>query len=722
MIAKPTELVTQAVKTAQTYAEVLPHIKKIVRTADQNICRSVVSEIKKIIKDKKNTPVQKFMALELFQECMMLKNIQFVSYAQTKILERLSILAQKKSSELFRDSNKTQEFKDASDRFLSNLLTYMQIWAQAYGYSSNGNPTPYAILYSKLNEKVQFLAARPQAVHRPPEYSHSESINSFNQPQSIYTHRNPRSSYTEPQPTYSQPKKPSINATEDKKTIDYLENLLVIIEEIDDPYNEETGKELIENVLQIKPELENLLNASLANDNSEQTVKLLQLNERVQKIEEIKNNKLRPVRKSVTKPPEAVKKEENYPKSYEESNRKSVKAPKTDIFENILDLDINLSDSSSQFKTYHGVNPPLFNSPDLKKSPESNLQMFFTGSASSFYPSISQNEDSKFQSEISELKKTIKEKEATIETLNQSLYALRTTNDHLQLALNRANEVIASKEQEIQSLKKTSSSSFKVESKDIDIFNLLGSPNAKIPKKPSEPESDNEKLFKLIMYENNGVFFDNDIVQLGFQIRVDKGVLKMDFYIGNKSDSPLANLALESDRVLGFDITFNKTMVSAIAPSSQSNFEITSKFISPNHFFPKIGLTLEHKEKQLSYTLKLPISIFKYSEPIDSSITIIWKEWNELMFNSESYTRVCPKFIKKLPGSLKFSENILIVTNSDKPTLEKNQFLLVLKLKTLFMALITVQKSYTACEIEARCYDDDLRKSISLLLVDIMDS
>ena len=127
MNIKPTDLINQAIRTQEAYADAIPTLKGLIKSSELVPCKIVINQLKKIIKDNKITPPQKVLALEIFQECMMLRNPYYLTYAQTKILDRLSILATKKQTDLFKDSNKSREFQQASDRFIQNLLTYIQI-------------------------------------------------------------------------------------------------------------------------------------------------------------------------------------------------------------------------------------------------------------------------------------------------------------------------------------------------------------------------------------------------------------------------------------------------------------------------------------------------------------------------------------------------------------------------------------------------------------------
>lgn len=805
MNPKPGDLVIQATKSDQTYAEVLPHIKTLVKTADMKICKPVISEIKKIIKDRKCTPMQKLLALNLFQECMMLRNIHFLSFAQSKILDRLTILAQKKKEDLFRDSNKTQDNLNASQTFIQNLLNYIQIWANQYGRGTSGEPTTYSMMYTQLYNKGKFPQVT-QAVSRPVEKKR-EIPQQYHQPE---------------------PKRASIRVSRtDKETLEYLENLLAIIEEIVNPHNDETGKELIANMMQIKPTLEMLLNAAISNDDSTETEKLLGLNDRVQKIVDIKpqsreerknvhitmdsqfntqekrgslrveeekfKSSTMPIRNEV-KPQVQAKIPVSEPIKVEpKRNATPPKAP-VNVFDNILDLDfepITSPPSKAQFSTYHPSNPPLFASPGpdpfdfssgfpnpLNKPPgppiipipnpsipitnpnmSANIQipgqsipiiipkpnLYMSGNIPIASPplpgniltpnlSLSNNlpvpnfpqslsEDTKIiedlKAEVARLQKDDNDKNEIIENLNKTILALKAKCESLESVIVKTKEILTAKELECQEYHVVKDQKPDVENDDFfdDILcspRIGGFEQAVIPQ---EDHADNNDIFRYICSESLTVVHDCELFQLGVQLSNEEDDVKMAFYLGNKSMETLENIKVSIENPSSFEIAILDTPTSEIQPNSQGEFDVSCKMKSFSPVYPRMSVKLISSHKAFSYSLKIPLSIGKFASPISLTPSSIWKEWDDMMFAGENTACKCTIARKYLPGILKFSENILILKESDEKKIGKDKSMIVAKIGGIVISVIHVKKTEGTCEIETRANDSKLRKTFMMLLV-----
>ena len=585
MTAKPADLVNQAIRTQETYAEVLPHIKSLIRTAEANPCKAVISQIKKLIKDKKIASTQKVLALELFQECMMLRNPHYLTYAQSKILSRLSILAAKKSTDLFPDSKKTPDLTQASERFIHNLLVYIQIWAHNFGISQTGEVTLYTVYYSRLREKVVFPVIKAPVAAAKPQPS-AQPI---------------RKDIYQPIINKSITNKPIAKKTRnDKDTIEYFENLLTIIEEIEDPYNDETGKEFIDNLMQLKGDVERLINEALGDDNGEEIEKLFQLNERTEAIMKkkpagiAKEKSLRNSISTTVNPPSKTE-EVKYStvQAKEKASNRISTPPRQRNYDNILDLDFSPTiDTKAQFNTYHVSNPIIFPSPVLEKPeiitklpPEPDKQEETIKEQELLqlkqslkekddiiarlnqHISASNSKDEEFlQLKISlkekddllaglnqnmlgsnlkneenlQLTIALKEKDEIISGLNQNMLMLKLRNDELEASLKQTILILRSKEKECEEYH-----CLKEENKEHDLLDelFLSPTHAKQEKiEINEPKADNDNIFRLSCIENTAVLFDNDILQLGFQILHDISILKMNVYIGNKSQDPLINI------------------------------------------------------------------------------------------------------------------------------------------------------------------------------------
>ena len=661
MNIKPTDLINQAIRTQEAYADAIPTLKGLIKSSELVPCKIVINQLKKIIKDNKITPPQKVLALEIFQECMMLRNPYYLTYAQTKILDRLSILATKKQTDLFKDSNKSREFQQASDRFIQNLLTYIQIWGQQFGVTQSGEFTLYNAVYLKLKEKVVFPAIKAPAIKPISQSNRHEMAR-----KSIKQKKN------------------------DKEIIELLENMIIIVEEMQDPYHDETGKELIENIRKMRAEIDELIQKAVANENNEDIEKLFQLNERIEQI----NNKIPSGKRDFNHdyPKKSRKTEEikHHPAKQNENPINRVSTP-SNVFENILDLDLSPSSNPlSQFNTVPVSQPFMLNQSENNKNKPGDL---------------------KSQQELFQLKQIIQEKDSIINEL-------KLRNNDLENTLKQTISILRSKEKECEEYH-----CFKDEKKKQDsLEDLLLSPN-KVNKKEEnleyhEPKSDNDNIFRLLCSENTAVLFDNDILQLGFQLVYDINVLKMNVYIGNKSKDPITKVTIDIENIIGFDIELRNSQFEKILPGKQANFEIINSFLIATHIYPRIKLECIHMTTNLAFSIKIPVNIAKFAENIVSNSENIWKEWDSMMFSSDISTGKCITYKNHIPKILQFSPNIIILTNNELSSkLDADEFLIAFKLKDLVLALISLNRNESTYNIETRSNNEEFRKSFLLLLI-----
>lgn len=133
-------------------------------TLSISACKVVLKRIKKTIKNKKELPATRLMALkvvckQLLNQCILTGNPNFLQYAGKKLLSRLTILAchRKESRDISRGEDlfgavslASVHSRNASIEFLSCLLLYLKQWAQRYRQAPDGSHTVYYLSYLKV--------------------------------------------------------------------------------------------------------------------------------------------------------------------------------------------------------------------------------------------------------------------------------------------------------------------------------------------------------------------------------------------------------------------------------------------------------------------------------------------------------------------------------------------------------------------------------------------
>jgi hypothetical protein len=740
MTAKPGDLVTQSSKSLQSYQEILPHLKEMLKPGEMKVVKEVISQIKKLIKDRRVSPQQKVFLLDLFHECIMQKIPAFLNYAQEKILERLSILASKKSLEVFRDSNKSSENLKNSELFIQKLLTYIQIWAQNFGKGAGGQPTFYGTIYSQLRVKVSF----PPIQSRPS--FHSEPT------RPVETARKQQSRPVEPSQKVSTPRPEKT----DKETLDYLENLLVIIEEMENPQDSETGRELIANVSALKGGLDEVLNRVLNKDDQIGITRTLDISERINRVTDNKKSRASlfstmPVKTEARPQPKFehdlkksesfsnvklekknqgrveidLKKNDNlgvvtgkisgveedkqeFPGVVEKNLKREPEKQTFNIFDDILNLDIEPI-SSPPLKAGYNTGPVF---PGVSSPFESNNGLV----PFQFAPVEKKND-----SEIEKLQVVIKEKDDIIMKLNQQLMVVNQNYQTLQESFLKTKELLLSKEKECEefhTLKKPEpsknppSSSNPTES--LEVFFSPRTSQKMIPIK--SPVADNDSFFKFIMCEEMAILYDSTLFQIGFQIKHESPSVKLVCYLGNRSNIPIEDIKLEVSSE-SYSLILDNSSFPLIQVGSQIFFFIQAslKLFSP--VFPTLKVSCTQENTFFAVNLKLPINLYQFASPFSESPEKIWQEWEDLLFASETSIFQFKNGKNYLPKLLKMGPNVLVFDCEKICALASREYLTVACMKELVFALVKVKRKDQEVELEVRSGSQSLRENMMKLIV-----
>ena len=680
MNGKPGDMILYATKSLSRYEESLSNIISYISMGRLNECKIVIVQIKKIIKDKSIEPSQKLLALELLQACMLLNKPEFIAYAQTKILQRLGELAQKDSKNIFKDSSQTVENKLSSERFRNNLLNYIYIWANEYGQTPDRKPSEYAKLFYKLREIVTFPSPKPK-----------ESL---------------RRSLT------TAVKKPSSAEGRKKLDLDYLENLLEVLEQIVEPNSNEAGREMMMALAKLQPDFDRVLNTALSSNKQTETERLLRINDRIMLLISPDINERR------------RKTEENFPQL--ELNRgSSVPAPVGNVFEDIINLEEESGSVLPLESVFRNEPQPPDSSPFMSKflqeiKPSSESIATDSRKRSSSKNSI---EDSDLLHEIDTLKKRISEKHIDNYNLKQSCLSYQDRLSNLESVLQKTKELLFSKEKECEEyhcLKKDALEYPEIllpaESTFHGTYATTGVPLGK-SLVSSRPTQDSEFDIRYACCDASPVLLSNEIFELTFQGALLKNQYKLTLFLANKASVLLENIEFDIENAFGFNIKISSQDFTELSPGGFGTMVLASQFICPTHIAPTIILKLTYNVKRFNYCIKLPVSICKFSTPIEKNFFELWGDWELLAFDNESTTCRLEHPLDRCTALVKLSQNAIVLTNASTKNIQENQCMVIIQLSKIVFGLLTLKSSERMIEIEIRCDLATLRKSILLLIL-----
>ena len=731
MTAKPADLVTISSKSIQSFQSILPHIKAIVKTREMRSIKEITCQIKQLIKDSKITPQQKVFLLDLFHECIMQKVPEFLNYAQEKILERLGYLASKRPADLFRDSRKSKVNLKSSEDFLNNLLNYIQIWARDFGKGAGGLMTYYGTIYLQLKSKGMFHPTKSIVGFG----SETEGVAGSESGQDLISGNDAESLLESDE---SKRLKPRYVRT-DKETLDYIDGLLVMIEEIENPSENETGMEIIENIKSLKGNLDEILNRVL-NKGDEIGIELtLNISERISRVLEGK----KPRGSLYSSMPDKKDTRSENIVGNEKRSGFSAEDKETDLQGQMRDLDFDeersIERSRTQvaskpaFKSSYNVAPakqalnifddiltldiePISNPPPKSSFNTQHIYPIasppFAGLKDSV-PVESQSDNYKFQQEIEKFNQALKEKDEKIALLQSQLESMKLNYDQLLDSFTKTKNALLLKEKESQEshIKKIPPQ----ESQDLQTFDLLFSPLFSV-KKAKEPISDNQKLFKCILGEEMGILYDSIIFQVTYQINFEGSSIKLICSIINKAESQLNDIQLEVNSD-SFKISIDNSSIESIPVSSQASFSISATINYYSATYPKLIISYTLENRCYSVNLKLPINFCQFSSPFSSSHEKLWQQWEGLLFACEDCNVSFKNDKDYIPKLLKFGPNVLVLDSNALKEIESGEYLSIVFVKELIFYMIKVNEKENKVHIEVRCNNEKLREIMVKLLI-----
>ena len=607
MNAKVSELINYATKSPSRFEESLSGVITVISKGKTAECKAVISQIKKIIKDSSIAPPQKVLALELFQACMLLNKSEFIIEAQKKILKRFVTLAQKNAKTIFKNSGDCLENKNASEKFLNNLLNYFYIWANEFGQTPDKKPSELAKAFYKLRETVSFPAPKPR-----------ESVHQLS------------SSKTKIAPSKA------ANSHEKQLNLEYIENTLEVLEKIPDPNVDESAKELISILIKARPEFNRKLEISLSKNNYKETENLIRLNDRMLKFN------LSP---SIISRGKTVDFTENNVNAVGmPHNRYSVPDKiKINSFEDILELE-----SSSQdilHECHYETSPYKSKEPEFtynfsteihkKESEEKILQKS---------KNVSYIDSGELYAKIESLEKIIEEKDIALSNMSQNCQFFQSRMNQLETALNKTKELLLSKEKECEEYHCLKNEFRQITKDNIsDISSLSNSyattgmllPASSVSnlslKSHQQVKTQNEPIkddlnFRLACCESSTLLLNTDIIELHFQGILENTIYKMKLCLINKSNHSLSNIEFEIDSAFGFNIEIIPTSNNTINPGEQFQQELLITLLSSTHITPIMVLEFSSNGHKNKYTIELPVSICKFSKLIQTSYLDLWNE------------------------------------------------------------------------------------------------
>uniref|UniRef100_A0A6B2EK83 AP-2 complex subunit alpha n=1 Tax=Phlebotomus kandelakii TaxID=1109342 RepID=A0A6B2EK83_9DIPT len=163
---------------------------------------------------------------------------------------------------------------------------------------------------------------------------------------------------------------------------------------------------------------------------------------------------------------------------------------------------------------------------------------------------------------------------------------------------------------------------------------------------------------KKFLFKNNGVLFENELIQIGVKSEFRQNLGRLGLYYGNKTQTPLTNFS----PVLQWpDCSRLSVQIKAVEPTLEAGAQIqqllNAECIEDFADSPSIDLSFKHNGVHQKVNIKLPLTLNKFFEPTEMNGESFFARWKNLGGESQRAQRV---FKAQLPLDLQAARTKLM--------------------------------------------------------------
>ena len=756
MNQKPADLVKVAVLSDDEFQRMAPLLADLTKGAKQGTCKDIISLIKKIIKSKSYAPPQKLRALKLLNSCMLVANVHFLQFAQKKVMSRFVILAsykkeisldQRGEGIFGKESANSMENKAASIEFLQCLLEYIKLWAGEFGRAPDKTDSMFYTSYMKLKDSGVRFPTKPQARN-----SLRDERKEDRKEERKEERRDEERKREERKKERVSVNKGSLKAT--------VENILSQFESISD---ENFASDFVAILEEQERDIEIALQEAMNSGNEKDIEMLCGLTDKVQ----LAISRSRSKRRGTYDSRPSINSSPAYQYKSPEKNAGAV----FDIF------DLAISPPNSNFEavtlpppvkaTNFATHQPI----NLNNSPAPSHNFFPEFQANPVRPAAKEDprvqslqlENSQLKEALEYAKTQMQERDLALQKLRSMYDDLVSQNDQLLLNLSSTKKQLEKFEKEQKNNKVLTNqleNDFKkkvrfeedeppkLEKKttfdlDLDfILNPASKPNIAAKPAPSnlpklfdssssdeqepphqfvEAKPDSNLAYRMGNCMEMGVLFEDDTIQIGFQVKRQASELMCMILIGNKGSDPIVEIATEvvdfSAEAMPFLIQPVRTN-DEVVQNTQATRMVRAQLCDFTSKVAQLKVSIRSKFIQ-NYCVKLPLTIMRFVEARQELPTSIWNEWKKLVFEEDTSVVNLAVFnsIVELCGFLCCGTAFRIYSQQEIEELAMGQLVGAGQMaEVLVMFSVTVLQQGTQANFSIRCRNNHLRTQLGTLI------
>lgn len=165
---------------------------------------------------------------------------------------------------------------------------------------------------------------------------------------------------------------------------------------------------------------------------------------------------------------------------------------------------------------------------------------------------------------------------------------------------------------------------------------------------------------KKFLFKNNGVLYENDLIQIGVKSEYRQNLGRLGLFYGNKTQVPLTNfnpiLQWSTEEALKLNVQI-KNVEPTLEAGAQIQQLLTAECIEDYPDSPSIDLNFRYNGVQQKLNVKLPLTLNKFFEPTEMNAESFFARWKNLGGEQQRAQKV---FKAQLPLDLAGARNKLM--------------------------------------------------------------
>ncbi|CAO1436867.1 unnamed protein product [Diamesa serratosioi] len=138
---------------------------------------------------------------------------------------------------------------------------------------------------------------------------------------------------------------------------------------------------------------------------------------------------------------------------------------------------------------------------------------------------------------------------------------------------------------------------------------------------------------KKFLFKNNGVLFENEMIQIGVKSEYRQNLGRLGLFYGNKTQIPLTNfttvLQWPADEGLKLNVQI-KPVEPTLDAGAQIQQMLTAECVDSYLDSPSIDLSFRYNGVQQNFSIKLPLTLNKFFEPTEMNGESFFARWKNL--------------------------------------------------------------------------------------------